>query len=110
MKIVSVKFGQLRSYGEFQNMTVEAEAKVEGIQDPEYVLSELRQWVADQLAHAIEMPRISPLQMELKGLQEQVQALETRKWRASRQAEDLELKIRGLEQTRLTNEDKEEAQ
>ena len=101
MKIVSVKLGQLRSYGEFQNMTVEAEALVEGIQDPEYILSQLKQWVADQLAEAIERPKISPLQAELKGLQEQVQALESRKWRTARQADDLELKIKGLQQQRL---------
>lgn len=101
MKIVSVKFGQLRSYGDFQNMAVEAEAIVEGIQDPEYVLSQLKQWVSDQLAEAIERPKISPLQTEIRGLQEQVQALENRKWRAARQTDDLELKIRGLQQQRL---------
>lgn len=101
MKITSVKFGQLRSFGDFQNMTIEAEALVEGIQDPEYVLSQLKQWVADQLAEAIERPKMPPLQAELAGLQEQVQALESRKWRAARQAEDLELKIRGLQQQRL---------
>ena len=101
MKITSVKFGQLRSFGDFQNMTIEAEALVQGIQDPEYVLSQLKQWVADQLAEAIERPKIPPLQAELAGLQEQVQALESRKWRAARQAEDLELKIRGLQQQRL---------
>nr|WP_276978561.1 hypothetical protein [Ferrimicrobium acidiphilum] len=108
MKIVSVKFGQLRSYGEFQNMTIEAEALVEGIEDPEYVLRDLRQWVADQLAEAIERPRIAPLQAELKGLQEQVSAEEARKWRLAHQAHELELKIKGIEQQRLDEPVEEE--
>lgn len=101
MKITSVKFGQLRSFGEYENMTVEGEALVEGLQDPEYVLSQLKEWVADQLAEAIERPKISTLQTELKALQEQVQALETRKWKMARQVEELELKTRGLQQQRL---------
>ena len=108
MKIRSVKFGQLRSFGDFQNMTVEAEALVEGLEDPEYVLSQLKQWVAEQLADSIERPNISPLQTELRALQEQVEALETRKWRTARQVEELELKARGLQQQRLAQPEETE--
>lgn len=110
MKITTVKFGQLRSYGEFQNMTIEAEALVEEQESPESALEQVRSWVANQLAEAIEMPRISSLQIELKALMDEYRAVESRRYKAERQAEDLELSIRKLRQRRIVEEPSTEAQ
>ena len=97
MKITTVKFGQLRSYGEFQNMTIEAEAAIEPDEAPEYALRILKGWVADQLAEAIEKPAISDIQLQLKAEREALAAIERQKWRVESEVGELQRKARKLQ-------------
>ena len=97
MKITTVKFGQLRSYGEFQNMTIEAEAAIEPDEEPEYALRILKGWVAEQLAEAIEKPTISDIQLQLKAEREALAAIERQKWRVESEVGELQRKARKLQ-------------
>jgi hypothetical protein len=49
MKVVSVEYRRLRSFGEFENETVGAVAEVEPGQSPEITLEELKEWVEQGL-------------------------------------------------------------
>lgn len=97
MKITKVKFGQLRSYGEFQNMTVEAEALIEGQETPESALEQVRSWVANQLAEAIERPKMGEAQVEFKELWEEYAVLKSEKWKMESVVADLQRKARKLQ-------------
>jgi hypothetical protein len=50
MKIVTVEYRRLRTFGSYQNETVGATAEVPGDRSAEDVLSELRTWVAIQMS------------------------------------------------------------
>ena len=97
MKITKVKFGQLRSYGEFQNMNIEAEAAIEPDEEPEFALRVLKGWVADQLAEAIEKPAISDIQVQLKAERDALAAIERQKWRVESEVGELQRKARKLQ-------------
>lgn len=85
MKIVTVEYRRLHSFGDYSNETVGAVAEIGEHQTPEDALGELRTWVTMQLSHSGE---IRTLQGEINELRWKKENLERqfetagRKWEA----------------------------
>ena len=84
MRIVTVEYRRLRTYGEYQNETVGAVAEIEG-ETPEQALSSLRAWVDGQLGDNDEQrkvsERVTDLRWKLDDYERKIRAAETR-WAA----------------------------
>ena len=67
MQIQTVEYRRLRSFGQFENETVGAVARVGTGETPEDALSALREWVAGQLALAEDTGEIEELLTDLRA-------------------------------------------
>ena len=67
MHIQTVEYRRLRSFGQYENETVGAVAKVSTGETPEAALSALREWVAGQLALACDVEEIEGLLTDLRA-------------------------------------------
>ena len=67
MHIQTVEYRLLRSFGSFENETVGAIAVVSEGETPEAALSALREWVAGQLALAVDVEEVEELITDLRA-------------------------------------------
>lgn len=85
MKIVTVEYRRLRTYGEYQNETVGAVAQVEAGETAEEVYSRLRAWVDDLLGSREEQrtleERVSELRWQATDYERKIERLDER-WKA----------------------------
>lgn len=75
MKITTVRYERLRSFGNYENETVAATAQVEDGETPESALAALRQWVEAQLG---EVEKLSQMRQRYDQLDWEVHAMEQR--------------------------------
>ena len=70
LKIKTVTFGRLKSFGTFENVRIEASAEVKS--DPEKTLKDLQNWVDDKIAEEISNPRVEWMSKKVKELHTEI--------------------------------------
>lgn len=73
MKIKTITFGRLKSFGTFENIRIEASAEVKS--NPEETLKELQNWVDDKVAEEISTPRVEWMSKQVKDLHTEIRTL-----------------------------------
>ena len=74
MRVTSVEYRRLRSFGQYENETVGATAAVSEGETPEAALSALRDWVAGQLALAAGAEEIEEFITELQSKKRHIES------------------------------------
>ena len=85
MKIITVEYRQLRTFGGYNNETVGAVAEVVDGQTPEELLAELKAWVDSMLGDHVERANLREAVSELRYQKEQLERHVSRaeqKWEA----------------------------
>lgn len=73
MKIEKIRFGRLRTFGNYENVTLEMEATVEKGMNADDTLANLAMIVDTKLQSIIDEPRYKWVSEELKALQDEVE-------------------------------------
>ena len=71
MRIDRVSYEQLRTFGNYENRRISAEARVYTDEDPAHVLTTVQQWVTEQLASSEEKAKLDRM---LESLQRQIES------------------------------------
>jgi hypothetical protein len=74
LKIKSVKFERLKTFGQFENVRIGAEADTEGVK-PEQVLEELKVWVDRQIDDIVSKPYETEMEQRIERLTQRYQDL-----------------------------------